>query len=129
MPAEWVRRPGPREDPRFFRRFRYMDGSGRFLLFDLDPDTREVTPEQAGHLADALAAVQAGRLEDLGVQDASTTLHDPGAIRCLCGAVVDLTPHWEGTACGGCGNEYGSGGELFRANWREFCRETGELDD
>lgn len=99
------------------------------MLLDLDPETGEVVPEQRDRLEQAVREAQAGVLDDLGVLDASTTLHDSGAIRCLCGQVVELTPHWEGTACGGCGNEYGSGGELFRANWRAFCREMGELGE
>ncbi|AFD27916.1 MULTISPECIES: hypothetical protein [Deinococcus] len=56
------------------------------------------------------------------------TEYDPGAIKCSCGRKVELTQNWQGTACS-CGNEYGSGGELFRANWREFCLETGEITE
>jgi predicted RNA-binding Zn-ribbon protein involved in translation (DUF1610 family) len=129
MPADWVRRPGPREDRLFLRRFEFTDRSGRFRVLSVDPDTHEVVPEQQPILQSALADVRAGRLQDLGVLDTGRTEHDPGAIRCACGEVVDLTTDWEGTACPNCGNEYGSGGELCRANWREVCRETGELED
>ena len=99
------------------------------MLLDVDPDTGEVVQEQQAQLQQAALDVQAGTLEDLGVLDASTITQDPGAIRCACGRVLELTADWVGTLCVHCGNEYGSGGEVFRANWREVCRETGELED
>ncbi|MPY68234.1 hypothetical protein F8S09_16380 [Deinococcus sp. SDU3-2] len=66
---------------------------------------------------------------DEGLLDFSVPVRDAGAIRCHCGAVVELTDDWEGAACQGCGTEYGENGQQFRANWRQFCRETGELED
>ena len=56
------------------------------------------------------------------------TEYDPGAIKCSCGRTVELTQDWQGTACA-CGLEYGSEGQLFRANWREICLETGEITE
>ncbi|MBB5235944.1 hypothetical protein [Deinococcus budaensis] len=101
-------------------------------MFDLDPTTREPllsTPEARANYEHAQREVAAGRLVDEGVVEHQTSYWDAGAIRCHCGAVVELTDHWEGSACQRCGTEYGSTGQMFRANWREFCRETGELDD
>ena len=101
-------------------------------MFDLDPRTSEPvfsSDEARAHYERVQAEVTAGRMEDRGILDCSTSSWDAGAIRCHCGATVELTDDWEGAACQGCGTEYGSTGQQFRANWREFCRETGELTD
>lgn len=101
-------------------------------MFDLDPITREPllnTPQAHANYEHAQQEAAAGRMVDEGIVEHSTRFWDAGAIRCHCGAVVELTDHWEGSTCQGCGTEYGSTGQMFRVNWREVCRETGELDD
>lgn len=131
MPT-WIREPGQQENPQFFHHFTFTHDPSSGLMFDLDPETREPIfrdDEDRARYAHAQAEVTAGRMEDQGVMDCSTSFWDAGAIRCHCGSVVDLTDDWEGAACQKCGTEYGSNGQMFRANWREFCRETGELTD
>ncbi|RJF74664.1 hypothetical protein D3875_03590 [Deinococcus cavernae] len=67
-------------------------------------------------------------MTDDGVLDFGQAHWDTGAIRCGCGRTVQLVDDWRGTRCA-CGCEYSSTGQQLRANWREFCRETGEPTD
>lgn len=131
---EWLRQPSQQTLPRFVRHFTSTKTQGCGFMFDVDPDSEEpvFSPDNQQareNYAFALREVEAGRMVDQGVLDCSTTFWDAGAIRCHCGAAVELTDDWEGATCQGCGTEYGSTGQQFRANWREFCRETGELED
>jgi len=131
MPT-WIREPGQQEHPQFFHHFTHTHDPSSGLMFDLDPQTREPvfrSGEDRARYEHTQAEAAAGRMEDRGTVDCSTSSWDAGAIRCHCGEAVDLTDEWEGAACQKCGTEYGSTGQQFRAGWREFCRETGELDD
>lgn len=131
---EWIRQPSTETIPHFVRHFTSTRTPGCEFMFDVDPSSQEpvfgADDEQARQNYEfALREVEAGRMVDEGVLDFSVPVRDAGAIRCHCGAVVELTDDWEGAACQGCGTEYGENGQQFRANWRQFCRETGELED
>lgn len=127
----WIRKPGLHHFPNLQRHFYWRSDPGRGFMFDVDADTRQViltTEKQRQNYALAQKAVQAGSMIDDGITDFGTEDFDPGAIRCACERVVELVGDWQGTRCA-CGREYGSEGQEFRANWREVCRETGELQD
>lgn len=100
-------------------------------MFDVNEHTCEIVLlDEMTHtnFEQARAAVAAGLMEDHGIQDFGTEAFDPGAIRCSCGRTVELMTDWQGTRCA-CGHEYGSDGQQFRATWRDYCRETGEVTD
>ena len=128
---EWIRQPSQRHYPNLQQHFTWANDPGSGFMFDVDERTRQVVLSNDHARANyerARAETAAGRMLDQGIQDFGVEEYDPGAIRCGCGRTVELISDWQGTRCD-CGNEYGSQGELFRANWREFCRETGELTD
>lgn len=127
---QWIREPARRHVALLYHSFTYLDEPGSGYLFDVD---EQGTPKLESEAArenhrKALAAVEAGTMTDDGVIDLGREHFDPGAIRCSCGRTVELDTDWRGTRCE-CGQEYSSTGQLLRANWREVCRETGELSD
>lgn len=127
----WIRKPGLRHFPNLQRQFLWKSDPGRGFMFDVDARTHQViltTEKQRQSYDLATKAVQAGSMLDEGITDFGTEEFDPGAIKCACGRAVELVTDWRGTRCA-CGREYGSDGQELRANWREVCRETGELTD
>lgn len=128
----WIREPASRHVAILQHSYAYTREPGSRFMFDVDEKTGHVILTSAAareNHAKALAGVQAGTMTDDGIIDFGRTHWDAGAIRCHCGAVVELSGDWEGTACQQCKTEYNSSGQQLRANWREFCRETGELTD
>lgn len=132
MPVQWMRKPARRHVAILQHSYTYTADPDSGLMFDVDEKTGQVILESEAareNHAHALAGVHAGTMTDDGVQDFGSEHWDAGAIRCHCGAVVELDDDWRGTACEKCGTEYNSSGQQLRANWREVCRETGELSD
>ncbi len=64
---------------------------------------------------------------DHGVQDYGREHWDAGAIRCSCGQALEMTGDWDALRVRQ-RVQHGRGQPL-RANWRVFCRETGEVID
>lgn len=128
---DWTRRPAHRHLPNLQQLYTWRSDSSRGFMFDVDAQTRQVVLHTETHrrnYALATKALAAGAMVDGGVIDVGTEVFDSGAIRCTCGRQVELTNDWKGERCE-CGREYGSDGQEFRANWRHFCRETGEVSD
>lgn len=128
--TEWIRTAGKAITPNFQMAFTYVGQSGIGYMFDYDPATKQVECKSdiaRENYEKCLAAVEAGTMT-AQVEDFSAEFWDAGAIRCHCGAKVELSDDWRGTRCK-CGSEYSSTGQQLRANWREICRETGELTD
>lgn len=129
MPAEWITRPSREEITTLQRHFTYVNEPGCGFMFDVDAHGHVVTSNDAAreNYARALAATEAGTMNDHGNVEFTSDWWNPGTIRCGCGQPLHLSGT-DTTACP-CGNEYSSSAQLLRANWREFCRETGELTD
>ncbi|WP_221091570.1 hypothetical protein [Deinococcus aquaedulcis] len=130
MTAEWITKPGPVEIKTPQRHFTYVNDPHSGFMFDVDEMTGNVvfnTDAARDNYARALTEVAAGTMVDHGVEDFTSDHWHLGTIRCSCGTALDLSGG-DTTTCQ-CGNEYNSCAQLLRPNWREFCRETGELDD
>lgn len=131
MTTKWIREPGPVHVPILQRHYSYVKDPYGGFMFDVDEKTQAVIVKNDASRESyekALAGVRAGTMVDHGVMDYGREHWDAGAIECGCGRTVELTRDWRGTRCE-CGREYGDNGQEFRANWREICRETGELQD
>lgn len=109
----------------YTREFRWRAEPGAGFGFDCDEDgTLHECKHKAGH--ENLLACLNGTydVEDLGVVRHVNHQRIPAAIRCYCGAEVELWDAWCST-CDKCGRDYNGGGELLapRHQWGE---ETGE---
>ena len=127
----WIRKPGNVHVTILQRHFSYASDPYSGFAFNVDEKTNTVilkTPQARENFAKCLAGLTAGTMIDHGTRDYGRDHWDAGAIKCHCGRVLELADDWEGTRCE-CGSEYDSSGQELRANWREFCRETGELTD
>jgi len=129
MPAEWIEQPGRREVTLFTRHFTYASDPNSGFMFDVDDAGSVILTSDAAraNYDFALREAATGTMIDHGVQAFTSEHWDPGTIRCICGQPLPLSGG-DTTRCA-CRNEYNSCGQLLRANWREFCRETGELSD
>jgi len=129
MPAEWITKPGHEEINSPQRHFTYVNDPGCGFMFDVNQagEVMFSTELARENYALALREVQAGTMVDHGTVNFTNDVWNPGTIRCGCGQPLNLSGG-DTTTCT-CGNEYNSCAQLLRANWREFCRETGELDD
>lgn len=131
MPAKWIREPGPIHIPLLMRHYSYAADPHSGFAFDVDEKNHAVildNDDARENYAKAQAGLRDGSVIDHEVQDYGRNHWDAGAIRCGCGRVLEMTGDWEGTRCE-CGREYNTSGQQLRANWRVFCRETGELND
>lgn len=123
--AELIRERSVRFETAYELEFATVSGSGSYLCFPCDKDGKPTITNPAA--AENYRAVMAGErpdLQDGRVRTLNIRIAEPAAVRCDCGAVVELYSTWA-NACDACGREYNGSGQTLapREQWGE---ETGE---
>lgn len=123
--AELIRERSVRYETAYELQFPPVVGTGSYLSFPCDADGNVRITNPAA--AENYRAVMAGERPDLlpgRVRPMQERYVTPAAVRCECGAEVDLWNSWANT-CDACGREYNGSGQLLapREQWGE---ETGE---